>query len=390
VQTKRGVYPLALALWLVSNPIIGLSQESKDSEEHAAFVIADQEKNLQTKLKLLDAFFAKYPNSALLPEVIRDYFLTYFAMENYPRTIEYVDKYLSSNSSIDPGDRLEALATRARAFLDGCSDPALQTREGYIAARTAAVDGLRAVAKMPIDDIEGDDSGALPPREHEEALFYTVGRIAVAGLKGNKDESCTPQKIQIKNIKLFSRTNTGGEWKYTPFEEFREAKDLRLSPSTQFEAMCNVKGEPDLITGDFLLWTTVEFLVAPAHQRYEKLQPDTLASEAGWGTLAEMADLKPVPIYSLSPGETRRLIIKGFDLKKAIAAFPIGNARNLWPWLVRLEIHVQDRNGKQIGSAERVVRLIPDPVREEKPYQSQRDQTDITRHPPGGASVPTS
>jgi hypothetical protein len=136
-QTKPVGSSLALAIWLLSNPAVGLSQESKDTEEHAAFVIADQEKNFPAKIKLLDEFSAKYPHSTLLPEVIRDYFQTYFAMENYPRTIEYADKYLSPNNQIDPGDRLEALAIRARAFLDGCADAALQTPEAYAGARKA-------------------------------------------------------------------------------------------------------------------------------------------------------------------------------------------------------------------------------------------------------------
>jgi hypothetical protein len=365
MRAKRSGCSLALALLLIS--VVGLSQDRKDTpytaEEHAAFLAADEEKNPQIKIKLLDEFSVKYPDSTLLTEVVRDYYLTYFAMKNYPRTIDYADKYLSPKNAIDPGDRLEALQTRAQAFLAGCSDPAFQTPQSYTAARSAAVEGLRSVARMPIADIEGPVSGALPAREHEEALFFTVARIAVSGLKGNKDKACASEKIEIKNIRLFSRSKAK-EHEYAEFQEFREAKDLGLFPSSQFEAICDVKGEPDLLAGDFLLWTTVEFLVAPATRRYEKVDPDAIASEVGWATLAEVADLKPISIYALGPGQTRRVVIKGFDLKKAVAAFPIGNPENLWPWLVRLEIHVQDRNGKQIGSAERIVRLFPDSVRE--------------------------
>jgi hypothetical protein len=353
-------------LLLISVPVVGVSQDRKDTpytaEEHAAFLAADLEKNPQVKIKLLDEFSVKYPDSKLSTEVVRNYYLTYFALKNYARTIDYVDKYLSPKNAIDPGDRLEALKTRAQAFLADCSDPAFQTPESYTAARSAAVEGLRSVAQIPIADIQGTVSGALPPREHEEALFYTAARIAVSGLKGNKDEACASDKIEVKNIKLFS--SKAGEQKYAEFQEFREAKDLRLYPSSQFEVICDVEGAPDLSDGDFLLWTTVEFLVAPATRRYEKVDPDVMAAEVGWGTLAEMADLKLIPIYSFGPGQTRRVVIKGFDLKKAVAAFPIANPGNVWPWLIRLEIHVQDRNGRHIGSAERIIRLFPDSVRE--------------------------
>jgi hypothetical protein len=365
MREKRGGCSLTLALLLISVPVVGVSQDRKDApytaEEHAAFLAADLEKNPQIKIKLLDEFSVKYPESTLSTEVVRDYYLTYFALKNYARTIDYVDKYLSPKNAIDPGDRLEALQTRAQAFLAGCSDAALQTLESYTAARSAAVEGLRGVARIPIADIQGPVSGSLPPREHEEALFYTVARIAVAGLKGNNDEACASEKIEVKNIRLFS---TSKAEEHAEFQEFREAKGLGLFPSSQFEAICDVKGEPDLWAGDFLLWTTVEFLVAPATRRYEKVDPDAIASEGGWATLAGVADLKPISIYSLGPGQNRRVVIKGFDLKKVVAAFPIGNRGNLWPWLIRLEIHVQDRNGRQIGSAERIVRLFPDSDRE--------------------------
>jgi hypothetical protein len=365
LRTKRSCFSLTLALLLISDPIVGLSQDHQDTPytatEHAAFLAADLEKNPQIKIKLLDEFSTKYPDSALLSEVVRDYYLTFFTIKNYPRTIEYADKYLVLE--IDSGDRLEALQTRAQAFLAGCSDPAFQTPESYTAARSAAVEGLRSVARIPIADIQGPVSGGLPPREHEEALFYTVARIAVAGLKGNKDDACASEKIEVRNIRLFSRSKAK---EYAEFQEFREAKGLELFPSSEFEAICDVKGEPDLWAGDFLLWTTVEFLVAPAMRRYEEVDSDAIASEGGWATLVGVADLKPIPIYSLGPGQTRRVVIKGFDLKKVVSAFPIGNPGNLWPWLIRLEIHVQDRNGKQIGSAERIVRLFPDSVREGK------------------------
>lgn len=76
-----------------------------------------------------------------------------------------------------------------------------------------------------------------------------------------------------------------------------------------------------------------------------------------------MHDLKAVPIYSLRAGETRRVVIKDFDLEKSLASFPVGNPGNLWPWLLRVNIHIQGRRGKQIVSASHIVRLWPDSIR---------------------------
>lgn len=133
---------------------------------------------------------------------------------------------------------------------------------------------------------------------------------------------------------------------------------MRLFPSAQFELVCELRGEPDLSAGDFLVWATADFLVAPVTEEYEKMGTEQIGSNLGWGTIAEIQDFGAMPIYSLRPQETKHVVMKNFDL-----SFPVGNEGNLWPWLIRLNVHVQDRTGRQIGSAERVLRLWPDSVR---------------------------
>jgi hypothetical protein len=333
-------------------------------EEFAAFQAADDEKNSQTKIKLLDDFSVKYPDSALLPEIYRDYYLVYLYIKNYPRAIEYADKFVAFGDKIDRGDRLEALITRAQAFLAGCSDPTFETPEFYASARAKAIQGLQTVSQFPIPDaIPVGHDRLIPDREHFETLFYAVVRITESGLQGNKNESCSAKRIAIENIKLFSQQQISDKRKYEEFQEFRETKDPQLFPSARFEVVCELRGEADLMAGDFLLWTAVDFFLAPVPRRNENMESDQIGPNASWYRSEDMQDLKPIPIYSLRPSETRRVVIDQFDLTKVLASFPVGSVDNLWPWFVRLKIHVQDRNGRQIGSAERIVRLSPDFVR---------------------------
>jgi hypothetical protein len=112
-----------------------------------------------------------------------------------------------------------------------------------------------------------------------------------------------------------------------------------------------------------LLWTAVDFFVGPVTQNYEDLKAAQIVPNASWAMSAEIQDLKPLPVYLFHPGETRRIVINGFDLAKVLGSFPAGDKDNLWPWCVRIRIHVQDRTGRQIGSGERIVRLSPDPSR---------------------------
>lgn len=173
-----------------------------------------------------------------------------------------------------------------------------------------------------------------------------------------EQEHVNTTSIAIKSVQLLSRKST-----VAAFKEFREFRNGRIDPATEFDVVCEIGGELDLSTEDFFLWTTVDFLIAPATEALEKMAINQIGSGVSWGQVAEMQDLKAIPIYSLRAGETRRVVIKDFDLKKALASFPVGNPGNLWPWLLRVNIHIQDRRGKQIVSASQIVRLWPDSIR---------------------------
>jgi hypothetical protein len=71
------------------------------SAEYNAYQAAHDENDAQAKIKLLDDFEAKYPDSALLPQIYRDYYLTYFSMRTYPQVIDYADKLVALGDKVD-------------------------------------------------------------------------------------------------------------------------------------------------------------------------------------------------------------------------------------------------------------------------------------------------
>lgn len=178
-----------------------------------------------------------------------------------------------------------------------------------------------------------------------------------------EQEHVDTTSITIRSVQLFSRQSALNREEPTAFKEFRESRNRRVDPATKFDVVCEIGGELDLSTEDFFLWTSIDFLVAPVTEALEKMDIDQIGSSVSWGQLTEMRDLKAVPIYSLRAGETRRVVIKDFNLGKSLASFPVGNPGNLWPWLLRVNIHIQDRGGKQIVSAVHIVRLLPDSIR---------------------------
>jgi hypothetical protein len=128
---------------------------------------------------------------------------------------------------------------------------------------------------------QGDtEASVLPEREHLEAVFYKEAEIAESGLKGRKDHSCSTKKIEIEDIRLFSGQVINDRRTYVEFQEFQETKGLHLLPSDLFKLICELKGEPGLSSGDFLLWTAVEFFVAPVTPYYEKMKADQIDLKA--------------------------------------------------------------------------------------------------------------
>jgi hypothetical protein len=169
------------------------------------------------------------------------------------------------------------------------------------------------------------------------------------------------KSLEIKQVKLFSWQVVQNNRKYVEVQEFRETQELHLFPSSRFDVKCEVVGGSDV--GDYFLWTTVDFLVAPVTRAYEQMDNSALASSVSWGQMTEMRDLKGTPIYWLRPKETRQVVVKGLDLSPVLKSFPVGEDGELWPWLVRVTIHVLDRSGKQITNAERISRLVPTSAR---------------------------
>ena len=73
-------------------------------------------KGSAAKIKLLDDFVSKYPNSTLLQYVYQLYYQAYAQQKNYPKGIEYADKLVALGDKADIGARLQAIQARVQAF----------------------------------------------------------------------------------------------------------------------------------------------------------------------------------------------------------------------------------------------------------------------------------
>src|SRR2546428_1896636 len=156
--------------------------------EYNAYTAEHNEKDPQMRLKDLDDFVMKFPGSALMLYINGDYYRTYYALKNYPKTIEYVDKTLALPDLSKPeqmGTRLEALGYHAQAMLYGSSEKPLQTPEAYTKAKDAAAQGLQALNQWQKPQNMSDDQFATN-KKGLGVLFNSVAGIAESGLKDHE------------------------------------------------------------------------------------------------------------------------------------------------------------------------------------------------------------
>jgi tetratricopeptide (TPR) repeat protein len=154
--------------------------------EYNAYQAAANEKNAQQRIALLEDFVAKYPKSTLLPYVYRNYYLTYYELKNYPKTVEYVDKQLaSSGDKLDNLSHLEALTARAQAFFLGSNQKALNTPEQLNKARAAAAEGLTVLGQWTKPDTMNDQQYAQQ-KKSLTVLFNSIAGITSTQLKDYK------------------------------------------------------------------------------------------------------------------------------------------------------------------------------------------------------------
>ena len=157
--------------------------------EYTAYNAAHSEANPQNKIKLLDDFVAKYPDSSLLPYAYEDYYRSYNAQGNYPKTIEYADKLVALGDRVELSLRLTALVTRSEAYLRGCGDRTLQVPEAYTKARDAAAQGLQTLDRWPRPEAMTEET-FIAQKERLIMLFDSERRIAESSQGGDDGKAC--------------------------------------------------------------------------------------------------------------------------------------------------------------------------------------------------------
>jgi len=184
MKVKRGIAGLALvaSLGLVLGNAPGArgqaaagqdagagSKQPYTMPEYNAYTACVGEAQPAQKIKCLDDFVAKYPNSALLIYVYPLYSQTYGQLKNYAKVIEYSDKTATLDKA-DAGMKFSAYYSHGFAYNALLTDPttgpaAAKNPDLAKAAQTAAVAGLKALEDVKKPDNVTDDAWSAQKKQ---------------------------------------------------------------------------------------------------------------------------------------------------------------------------------------------------------------------------------
>jgi tetratricopeptide (TPR) repeat protein len=194
---------MAVALWCVTlwSPVArGARQDQQKPTytmpEYNALQQANGEKDLNQKVRLLDDFVSKFPNSALLPYVYQAYWETYTQLKNYPKVIEYSNKYLGVNdkqlSALGLTDkqilenRLQAALAHASVLESAYNPKDPNTKDYLTKGRDDAVLGLKLLDQLPKPDNMTDAQFADQVKKPVAAVLNGAAGFATLQLKDYK------------------------------------------------------------------------------------------------------------------------------------------------------------------------------------------------------------
>ena len=177
-----GVLGAAVAMtagisWTTAHARQTQQQTPYTTEEYNAFNKAHTETDQQQKIKLLDDFAAKYPNSALNPYIYNDYVQAYTALKDFPNEIKYIDKLLTL-PNLDANSMFQARAARAQAFLQCVSLPQCSSPEALKAETDSAQQALNDLPKVQKPANMADDQFSTVKKQFTGILSQAIATAA--------------------------------------------------------------------------------------------------------------------------------------------------------------------------------------------------------------------
>jgi hypothetical protein len=195
-------FPAYFVLLLLSQaavPVYLAAQQPQPTRaEYDMFQAAVNEKSAPDRVKQLDAFVAKYPQSTYLRFIYESYANTYNELRQPGKVIDFVDKRLAIPDELTPLTKVNLYYTRSIAFLNFYKDSLPNAKELANQARDDAREGTKLIAQLTKPENVAQDQWDKQRKQISLVFSYTDAsasyylkdyKAAIPGLKGATESS---------------------------------------------------------------------------------------------------------------------------------------------------------------------------------------------------------
>lgn len=185
------------------------------------------------------------------------------------------------------------------------------------------------------------------------AVDPTAREVAQAGQEQNRTSTSNNTQLTVGPIEFFA------SWRgsYIKLERWKDTTDPKIPHPETFDILCFIenKGNSVIQDGDLIILTTVDSVVAPTYLHGGDV--NKIIDEVVWTREAQMEDKMEMVPYLEAKGSTK-VKIGGFKLGSLSKHFN-GEEDTLWPWALRVNVHVLTRDMTQVAVGQATLPMIP-------------------------------
>lgn len=156
----------------------------------------------------------------------------------------------------------------------------------------------------------------------------------------------------------FDEKNPPPKESYTKLERWKDTSDLKVPHPEVFDVVCKIenKGDRPAQDGDLIILTTIDFIIAPTYLYGGDI--NKILNGVTWGRVVTMDDVKMEIVPYLKSNESAQIKFKDFNLGTIIKQFP-DEDNVLWPWALRVNIHVMNRDMTRVAQGHAILTIFP-------------------------------
>ena len=163
--------------------------------------------------------------------------------------------------------------------------------------------------------------------------------------------------VRVDSVEVFGWGESNPK-QYIKLDQWKETTDSAGLDAETFDLICQVQNVSDsaIQHGEYIVLATMEFVVAPTYLRNGDV--NKIMKEGSWGRVGSFDDFKTAVIPFMIEGEKKQITIKDFNLGAVLKHYS-GSDDTLWPWAMRANIHILNRDTVRVAQGQVTMPIIP-------------------------------